>query len=80
MTIEEAEYTFPIGKRVKYFPVYGEKEFEETEIRSSPWVLGDGGIVIRIKRGLRDGTNLLKRLNEGSLSMDDFVHLKRYKW
>lgn len=28
------------------------------------------------KRGLRAGTNLLRRLNEGSLSMDDFLHRK----
>ena len=29
------------------------------------------------KRGLKDGTRLLQRLNEGSISMDDFLFHKR---
>jgi hypothetical protein len=38
----------PIGSAVKYFPVQGEPECRECEIRSEPWRLGHGAIVIKV--------------------------------
>lgn len=44
----EAETAFPIGKKVRYFPVKGESAFIETTVRSRPWVLGHGDIVVKL--------------------------------
>ncbi|MEO2039733.1 MAG: hypothetical protein ABGW90_13730 [Martelella sp.] len=40
--------SLPIGARVRYYPVAGQPEFEEATIRSEPWVLGHGAVVIAI--------------------------------
>lgn len=40
---------FPLGTRVLYFPLSGEFDFEETKIRSVPWRLGHGAIVIQVE-------------------------------
>lgn len=39
---------FPIGTPVKYFPIMGEDEYVECEIRSEPWRLGHGAIIIKV--------------------------------
>ena len=48
MTAEDASNMFPIGTKVKYFPIFGEDKFEETEIRSAAWALGHGELVIKV--------------------------------
>lgn len=52
--LTEAERRFPIGRRVRFYPVAGEKHAEESTIRSKPWALGHGAIVIAIE-GRRGG-------------------------
>ena len=49
MTAEDASNMFPIGTKVKYFPIFGENKFEETEIRSEAWALGHGELVVKVK-------------------------------
>ena len=39
---------FPIGTPVKFYPISGENRFEECEVRSEPWRLGHGAIVIKV--------------------------------
>jgi len=48
MNIEETKKKFPIGQKVKYFPVKCIDRFSEHEIRSEPWALGHGDIVIKV--------------------------------
>jgi len=43
-----ARTSFPIGMPVKYYPVDGEARFIRANIRSEPWRLGHGAIVIKI--------------------------------
>ncbi|MDR5655229.1 hypothetical protein [Ruixingdingia sedimenti] len=45
----DAEADFPIGRRVRYYPVSGYSEHVESAIRSKPWALGHGAIVIAIE-------------------------------
>ncbi|AWD21593.1 hypothetical protein [Fuscovulum blasticum] len=47
-TLKAAERDFPIGRRVRYFPVLGRSDSFETTIRSKPWAVGDGSIVIAL--------------------------------
>jgi hypothetical protein len=49
MTAEDASNMFPIGTKVKYFPIFGDDEFDETEIRSEAWALGNGELVIEVE-------------------------------
>lgn len=49
MTAEQASEMFPIGEKVKYFPIMDELGYEETEIRSEAWALGHGELVIKVK-------------------------------
>lgn len=39
---------FPIGERVRFFPIAGEVDSVTGAIRSEPWRLGHGTIVIKI--------------------------------
>ena len=39
---------FPIGIKVRFWPVAGEQTYEDCEIRSEPWALGHGAIVIKV--------------------------------
>lgn len=39
---------FPIGARVRFFPIAGESASVTGTIRSAPWRLGHGAIVIKI--------------------------------
>ena len=48
MTEKQFSEKFPIGKTVKYFPLSDEEKFEESTIRSEPWTLGHGQIVVKI--------------------------------
>ncbi len=43
--IAKAVQDFPIGQRVRYFPVSGRPEAIPAEVRSEPWELG-GRIVV----------------------------------
>lgn len=47
--LEAARSTFPIGARVLYRPVMGWPEQEETVVRSAPWALGHGAIVVKVE-------------------------------
>jgi hypothetical protein len=49
MTAEDATLLFPVGTKVKYFPIFGEPNYEQTEIRSEAWALGHGELVIKIE-------------------------------
>ena len=48
MTIEQARERFPIGTEVKYFPVKEEEAFHIAKVRTEPWMLGSGHIVVKI--------------------------------
>lgn len=52
----------PIGTRCRYYPVLpaGEDEFEETVIRSEPWLLGHGAAVVKVEG--RAGGVLIKHV------------------
>ena len=49
MTEEDASRMFPVGTKVKYFPISDEKEYTETSILSEVWALGHGELVVRVK-------------------------------
>ena len=49
MNAEDASKMFPIGEKVKYFPIFGDEKYEETEIRSKVWALGHGELVVKVK-------------------------------
>ena len=49
MNIEEFNRDFPIGTSVLYYPVAGRSDNEETKIRSEPWALGHGDIVVMVE-------------------------------
>lgn len=47
-TVEEVKKTFPVGAKVKYFPLLRDKStFHEGEVRSEPWVVC-GCVVISV--------------------------------
>lgn len=46
--LADARARFPVGARVLYRPVMGWPGQEETVVRSSPWALGHGAIVVKI--------------------------------
>lgn len=48
ITLEQAAERFPIGTKVRYFPIMGEAAFYEAEIRSAPWAIGHGQVVVKI--------------------------------
>ena len=48
MTPDLARAMFPLGAAVRYFPVSGRTSFVRASIRSEPWELGDGSVVIKI--------------------------------
>lgn len=45
----EAEVRFPMGRRVRFYPVAGKAGHEETKVRSKPWMLGHGVIVVAVE-------------------------------
>ena len=48
-TVAEIAERFPIGTWVRYWPVRGAAESRVTKIRSAPWKLGNGTIIIKIE-------------------------------
>lgn len=69
MTDRELELVgrdFPIGCRVRYWPVAGDLENSLHNVRSVPWRLGHGAIVLKItgKAGGILHTHL-RRTNDG---------------
>ena len=48
MTPAQFAERFPVGTPVRFYPVRGLPHYEETTIRSEPWELGNGAIVIKI--------------------------------
>lgn len=49
LTVESVRANFPVGAKVKYFPIVRDKtEFSEHTVRSEPWALGHGDIVLKI--------------------------------
>ncbi len=63
-TLGTATATFPMGAAVRYYPVAGEASFVRAHVRSGPWALGHGAIVIRITG--RAGGVLVDRLERVS--------------
>ncbi|OUR62030.1 hypothetical protein A9Q74_06160 [Colwellia sp. 39_35_sub15_T18] len=49
MSLVEFGEKFPIGTKVKYFPLATNSYFEESEIASEPWLLGHGEVVVKLK-------------------------------
>lgn len=39
----------PVGSACRYYPVLPGKEFKQTKIRSAPWVLGSGHVVVAVE-------------------------------
>ena len=46
--LEEVARRFPVDARVRFYPIAGETDCETSTIRSEPWRLGHGTIVIKI--------------------------------
>lgn len=46
--LAKAKADFPIGAKVRYWPVKGREEHHDGEIRSEPWEVGGGSIIILI--------------------------------
>ena len=64
MTLEEAASVFPIGQKVAFTPVIGRPFAEEAFVRSGPWALGHGTVVVKITG------------RAGGVSVDHLVALK----
>lgn len=47
-SVESARAAFPIGTHVRYYPVLRGEVFVRAVIRSEPWALGHGAVVIKI--------------------------------
>ncbi len=48
MSIEDARTEFPLGTRVRYFPRADRPSFVHAVVRSRPWALGHGDVVVNI--------------------------------
>jgi hypothetical protein len=48
MTVDEAILAFPVGQKVAFMPVTGQPFAEEAFVRSEPWLLGHGKVVLKI--------------------------------
>lgn len=46
--LKDAAIKFPVGRAVRFFPIANVAEFETSKIRSAPWALGHGAMVIAI--------------------------------
>ena len=48
--MNETEFAkkYPIGAPVNYHPVIGQPEFRAVSIRSLPWMLGSGHMVVKV--------------------------------
>lgn len=48
MSIEDARSAYPLGTPVRYFPASDSRSFVRATVRSEPWSLGHGAVVIKI--------------------------------
>lgn len=48
MKLDEAARRFPVGSAVRFYPVEGLPDFEDADVRSEPWALGHGQVVVAI--------------------------------
>jgi hypothetical protein len=48
MSITQVREAFPIGTKVRYYPIWGDAKFHECEICSEPWMLGHGAVIIKV--------------------------------
>ena len=61
MTAEQFNALFRIGTTVRYFPIAGDRQFEESRTRTEAWTLGHGATVVSIEG--RAGGVLLTHLH-----------------
>lgn len=47
--IRLAAERYPVGTPILYYPIKGEPHFERSRIRSEPWALGSGHVVVKIE-------------------------------
>lgn len=48
MRFDNFAQDYPVGTQVRYYPVAGDDRFELTTIRSVPWELGHGQLVVMV--------------------------------
>jgi len=46
--VKTAAQKFPIGTPVRFYPIAGEEKFEETVVRSEPWLVC-GHVSLKVK-------------------------------
>lgn len=46
--LRHVEAALPVGRAVRYYPIDGEQDHVAAAVRSAPWVLGHGEIVIKV--------------------------------
>jgi len=73
MKSEEWNRRFPIGTRVRYYPIQGVKKYIETTTRSEAWELGHGVAVVKIN-GRTGGVALSHLFVVVDLRPGDCVH------
>ena len=56
VTIEQVQSKFPMGTKLKYYPIKGIDKFKETFVKSEPWDLC-GSIVLKVD-GVRGGVDI----------------------
>lgn len=56
MKLEQVMAKFPVGKKVKYYPLKGIDSFRSSEIRSEPWEVC-GEVLIKIT-GVSGGVSI----------------------
>lgn len=49
LTAAEFNELYPVGTRVRFYPLRGEPQFEESRTRSVAWALGHGDVVVLIE-------------------------------
>jgi hypothetical protein len=47
--LREAEARFPVGRRVRFYPLAGLSRHELTRVSSKPWAVGFGVIMIAVE-------------------------------
>lgn len=57
MMANEWNQKYPIGTKVRYFPIREGQEFKDTKTRSEAWELGHGALVVMIE-GKSGGVSL----------------------
>jgi len=49
MTADDWNNAYPVGTKVRYYPVSDEPHHEETRTRSKAWTLGSGHVVVAVE-------------------------------